>query len=198
MNRLKTLLRAECAFKPSDTLLDRFIGLGKLRKLTSADVLTEPGKVDTNVYVVKKGIVRFSDMDGERERTFGFALPGSVFYNKHSFVKGIASYYKVDVWGATEVLVISQASYRRLLTTDIEAAVWMLHYAEEELFYQEYKNRMVNNGTARERFASLLKVRPELMADVPQRILASYLGITHEYFSRLKRILTKELPLIAE
>ena len=36
------------------------------------------------------------------------------------------------------------------------------------------------------------------MADVPQRILASYLGITPEYFSRLKRILTKELPLIAE
>ena len=63
----------------------------------------------------------------------------------------------------------------------------MLSYVQEELFFQEYKNARIYNGSAAERFKSLLCLRPELLRDVPQRILASYLGITPEYFSRLKR-----------
>ncbi len=198
MNKLKNLLRAECAYTPSSALLDKFVSLGKIRKYASGATLTEPGRIDTNVYVLKKGIVRFSDINGDRERTFGFAMPGTIFYNKHSFVKDIPSYYKVDVWGATEVLTIPRISYRRFLMSDIEAAIWMLHYGEEELFYQEYKNRMVYNGNARERFASLMRERPELIRDVPQYILASYLGITPEYFSRLKHNMAKSAPLLAE
>ena len=157
MEKLKALLRKECAHIPSDELLDRFLSLGVSRCYDSGAVLTETGVTDTNVYVVKRGIVRFSDFDGDRERTFAFALPGTVFYNKYSFVKNLNSYYQVDIWG------------------------------KGELFFQEYKNARIYNGSAAERFKSLLCLRPELLRDVPQRILASYLGITPEYFSRLKR-----------
>lgn len=187
MEKLKALLRKECAHIPSDELLDRFLSLGVSRCYDSGSVLTETGVTDTNVYVVKRGIVRFSDFDGDRERTFAFALPGTVFYNKYSFVKNLNSYYQVDIWGQGELIVISRTDWQRLVSECHEAALWMLSYVQEELFFQEYKNARIYNGSAAERFKSLLCLRPELLRDVPQRILASYLGITPEYFSRLKR-----------
>lgn len=63
----------------------------------------------------------------------------------------------------------------------------MLHYAYGELFFQEYKNASVINGSARERYKKMLGDRPYIIEKVPQRIIASYLGITPEYFSKLKR-----------
>lgn len=187
MDKLKALMRKECAFVPSDALLDRFLSLGECRHYDSGTVLTEAGVVDTNVYVIRKGIVRFSDFDGDRERTFAFALPGTIFYNKYSFVKNLESYYHVDLWGDSELIVISRANWQKLVSECHEAALWMLSYVQEELFFQEYKNAHIYNGNAAERFKSLLCLRPELLREVPQKILASYLGITPEYFSRLKK-----------
>lgn len=187
MDKLKALLRKECAYVPSDDLLDRFLSLGELHRYDSGSILTETGVTDTNMYVVKKGIVRFSDFDGDRERTFAFALPGTVFYNKYSFVKNLESYYQVDLWGDCEIIAISRSEWRKLVAECHDAALWMLSYAQEELFFQEYKNARIYNGSAAERFKSLLCLRPELLKYVPQKILASYLGITPEYFSRLKR-----------
>lgn len=187
MEKLKEQLRNECDFKPSDALLDRLIGLGRPRKTESGTVITETGEVDTNVYIVRKGIVRFSDFDGDRERTFAFALPGTIYYNKHSLVHDLPSYYQIDTWGESELLVVSREDWLNLVTECHEAALWMLRISMEELFYQEYKNSRVNNGAAAERFNSLVRQRPELIGNVPQKILASYLGISPEYFSRLKK-----------
>lgn len=139
MEKLKALLRKECAHIPSDELLDRFLSLGVSRCYDSGSVLTETGVTDTNVYVVKRGIVRFSDFDGDRERTFAFALPGTVFYNKYSFVKNLNSYYQVDIWGKGELIVISRADWQRLVSECHEAALWMLSYVQEELFFRNTK-----------------------------------------------------------
>lgn len=194
MEQLKDLLRRECSHIPSDELLDRFLSLGKLLRFRSGDILISAGQTDTNMYVLKKGIVRFSDYDGDRERTFAFAMPGTIFYNKHSLVKNKPSYYQVDLWGESELLVITREDWRSLVADCHEAALWMLMYAQEELFFQEYKNACIHNGNASERFTSLLHMRPELLHDVPQKILASYLGISPEYFSKLKKRYREPLP----
>lgn len=38
----------------------------------------------------------------------------------------------------------------------------------------------------RERFDAMIRNRPEIMENVPLRIIASYLGITPQYLSKLK------------
>jgi len=49
------------------------------------------------------------------------------------------------------------------------------------------------NSTPKERYLHLLKTRPELIQRVPQHQIASYLGVTPESLSRIrKRISEKE------
>lgn len=42
-------------------------------------------------------------------------------------------------------------------------------------------------GTAQQRYETFLLSRPEIMARVPLRMIASYLRITPEYLSKLRR-----------
>lgn len=187
MEDLKKLLRKESIFSPSDELLDRLLSLGHIIKASSGTILTEAGQIDTNIYIVKKGVARLSDYNGNRDRTFAFGMPGTLFYNKHSFVKDLPSYYRIDLWGDCEIVCISRDDILRLINESHEAAIWMLMMSMEELFFQEYKNSGVYNGNATERFLALIRQRPELISYVPQKILASYLNISPEYFSRLKK-----------
>lgn len=187
MYELKRLLRNECAFSPSDEVLDAFISLGELVAFEAGDVLIQAGCCDPNVYVVKDGIIRFVDMNGEKERTFAFGTPGTVFMSKHSFVHRSPSYYQVEACCASALLRIGYDKYWALVERNGQFALWMLHLAYEELMFQEYKNSTINNGSARERFCSLLAKRPEILGRVPQKVIASYLDITPEYLSRLRK-----------
>lgn len=184
---LKKLLHDELGYLPSGEGIDAMFERGQLEKFQAGECVIEMNKYCPDVFIVRDGIVRFTDMDSVRERTFAFALPGTIFMSKHSFVMGQPSYYSVEACCETELLRIRNNDYWDLVEQYHELTLYMLHYAYGELYFQEYKNATVINGTARERYKKMLSDRPYIIEKVPQRIIASYLGITPEYFSKLKR-----------
>ena len=78
MEKLKELLANECSFRPSGKLLDELLAPAESIELKKNEVLIMSGRLDPNVYIVKSGVMRYSYMNGIREVTFAFALPGSV------------------------------------------------------------------------------------------------------------------------
>lgn len=182
---LKTLLRQELGYLPES--IDMLLSRGRLRCYSRGSVVIECGKRTDDVFIIRSGIMRFVDMNGDRERTFAFALPGTVFFSKHSFVMQQPSYYQVEACCDVELLVISRDDFWHAAEQSHELALWLLRYAHGELFYQEYKNAAVHNGTAAERYRKMIADRPSIIEKVSQRIIASYLGVTPEYLSKLKR-----------
>ncbi len=185
--RLKELLKNELGYLPENDAIDLLIDCAKSEFYERGDVIIKVGDNVPDVFIVNWGIVRFVDMNGDRERTFGFALEGTVFMSKHSFVMDLPSYYQVEACCESEVLVIKRDDFRRAINQSKELALWMLDYAYGELFYQEHKNKAIHNGTAAERYRSISADRPEILEHVPQKVIASYLGVTPEYLSKLKR-----------
>ncbi len=186
-NALIDLLSKECDFRLDDATMLQFLQGGTIRRLRSGEILINTGEFNSDVFIVVSGIIRFSDMNGESERTYAFGLPGTLFMSKHSFVYGLPSYYQIDACCESTLLCIPAKHYWRMVDESHEFAKWSLHIAQEELFYQERKN-MVINGNAKERFDAMIKNRPEIMRHVQQKIIASYLGITPQYLCRLKRM----------
>lgn len=180
------LLKQECGCKIADEVLAEFVQGGREVPLQPGQPLVNAGEFNNSIYVVEEGIIRFSDMNGDTERTFAFGQAGTMFMSKHSFVKGKPSYYQIDACCETVVLEIPAAHYWDMVARHHEFAVWALHMAHEELFYQEVKN-VVINGNAKERFYSLLKNRPEILGRVQQKVIASYLGVTPQYLCLLKK-----------
>lgn len=187
MEQLKKLIKQECNSNISDEILDMLLARTEAVEARAGECLVDAGMYSPCVWIVKRGIIRLVDMDGGRERTAAFALPGTIFTLKHCYVKDLPSYY--EMWGCTdcEMLRVSRDDFEELLLASHPFAVWMYHYLMEELFFQEKKNSSVANGPAIERFAALYRHRPEIIREVPQKHIASYLGISPEYLCRLKR-----------
>lgn len=185
-DELKQLLEQELGYLPGCSI-DLLLSKGVIKHYHKGGVIIECGKLCDDVFIIKEGIMRFVDMNGDRERTFAFALPGTLFFSKHSFVMSLPSYYQVEACCECELLVISRRDFWQAAEESHELALWLLHYAHGELFYQEYKNSAVHNGTAAERYRKMIADRPAIIKTVSQKIIASYLGVTPEYLSKLKR-----------
>lgn len=184
---IKLLIKNELGYLPKGKGIDELLEMAREESYTRGQAIIQEGRKCPDIYIVIRGIVRFADMDGERERTFAFALPGSIVMSKHSFVMDLPSYYRLEACCDTDVLVIDRDDFWKLVERDHEMALWMLKYAYGECFYQEYKNASVHNGTAADRYRRMLADRPEITDRVPQKMVASYLGVTPEYLSKLKR-----------
>ena len=185
MKKLKELLAQECTFRPSDELLDKLLAPAETIELKKGEILIMGGIVDPNIYIVKDGILRYAYMDGLKEMTFVFALAASVIIAMHSYYAHLPAFYQVESCCKSTVLKIPKSHYDNLIVSSHEFAQWALSYSQGQIFYLEKKNSVVN-GNAKERFISLIQKRPEIMEKVPLKYIASYLGITQPYLSRLR------------
>lgn len=110
----------------------------------------------------------------------------------HSFILGQPSYYRIEACCPVTVLRIPPRDFWDLCRKNNDVAVWQLNLAYGQLAFFEHINSTVQRGSARERYMSMVTNRPEVVANVSLKTLASYLGVTQEYLSRLRKKLKKE------
>lgn len=185
MEELKRLLADECHYQLSDDVMDRFLSCGELVSLKPGEVLIHTGQYDPNIYIVKSGVIRHAFMNGCNEITATFALAPTMFMEFHCYYAKQPSFYQVEACCHTTVLKIYKADYDGLIADSHEFARWALSMADYQFYSYERKNSLIN-GDARGRFEALIKNRPEIMDVVSLKVIASYLGITQQYLSKLK------------
>ncbi|MDR2890983.1 MAG: Crp/Fnr family transcriptional regulator [Alistipes sp.] len=183
---MKNLLDAECSYRMRDDTMDSFIGLMSEVKLKRNKVLIPYGECDNNVYVVKEGIIRFAYFDGFDERTFSFALPGTLLVPYYSFCRSEPSFCKLEACCESVVMKIAKSQFVDLASRSHDFAQWMMYMSLEQLMFHEKKLEIMN-GNAQERFEALIENRPEIIENVSSRVIASYIGITQQYLSTLKQ-----------
>lgn len=186
MENLKDLLYKECTYRLREDVMDRFLDMMNEVKLKRYEPLIAYGTLDTHIYILKEGIMRMHYLEGKNERTHAFALPGTLFASWHSYYMRQAAFLQLEACTDSVVLKISKSNFDALIDDSHEFAKWVISMAQSQLYSYEMR-LVVINGTARERFAGLIKNRPKIMENVSQGIIASYLGITESYLSRLKK-----------
>lgn len=191
METLKKLLQDEVIYQLTDELMNEFLKSMTEIHLKSREILISYGQVDDNIYVIKDGIIRYCYFDGDKEKTFGFGTPGSVSIQYHCYYMRQPSFFQLEACGESTVMKISKKEFDSLVARSLDFARWMLTMSSGQLYTNEVKLSLIN-GMAKERFLSLMQNRPEIIARVPLRIIASYLGVTPSSLSRLKRELKKK------
>ena len=100
MERLKELVKGELGFLPEGDGMDRLFERGEWLHLPAKHVIIEAGRRCSDVFLVRDGIIRFADLDGDKERTFAFALPGTMIHSQplqYNIIKNLLhrfSYYR--------------------------------------------------------------------------------------------------------
>lgn len=186
MKEFKEVLSQEAPFKLSDEMMEVFCSSMEELKLKRYDVLVKAGEIDDNIYVVKSGIVRRAYNVADKTVTKSFATAGSVIVSWHSYLYNKPSFTMFEACCDAVVMRVSKELFDKMIATSHEFAQWMLSIVEATLFLDEYKVSVIH-GDIKERYLSLIKKRPNIMRDVPLGYIASYLGITQQHLSRIRK-----------
>lgn len=186
MNEFKRLLLMEAKYQLSSEMMDRFVATIETLELKRGDILVRSGEVNPHIYIVKEGICAYTYMNGLDFRCSAFALPGSLILSSLSYYFDEPAFFQIEACCESTVMKVNRERFDALIAGSHEFARWIASMAHQTLYYQEYK-QMVINGDAIERFKSLVEHRPEIIRNVSNKLIASYLGITQQYLSMLKR-----------
>lgn len=188
METLKRQLNDECSYRLEDGTMEKFLeSLTEMPELKQGEALIPYGKFDDNIYVLKSGIIRSVYFDGEQERTFALALAGTVMISYYSFYMRKPTFFQLEACcDGTVAMKIPKEKFLALIQQSNDFAQWILWMSVGQLWFYERKLSVVN-GNAREKFESLMSNRPEIVEKVQMKIIASYIGITPQYLSKLKR-----------
>ena len=160
----------------------------KPKKLRKKQYFLQQGEVCKNVAFIVKGALRqYSIDDKGMEHIVHLYIENYWAGDRESSIMLTASNYNIDAWEDTEMLTISRAEMFDLMDK-IPALVQMMRLIDERnaIANQRRLNSTISN-TAEKRYEEFADNHPQFIQRFPQHLIASYLGITKETLSRIRK-----------
>jgi len=161
------------------------------KKFRKRQYLLQQGDVSKYTAFVEKGLLRSYIIDDKgTEVIMQFAPEGWWVGDIYSSLTGEASEYNIDAIEETETLLLTNQAYEQLLQ---KAPVFERYF---RLLIQNsfiaIQRRLKANIvlSAGEKYKNFINLYPNIAQRVPQHSIASFLGITPESLSRIRRQLT--------
>jgi CRP-like cAMP-binding protein len=160
----------------------------KPKKLKKKQFIVVEGHVCTYLTFVSKGLLKsYHSDDKGNEHINQFSPEGWWTSDMSSFFSGGISFYSIDALEDSEVLIITREDFENLT---IEVPVMDRYFRllfQNSLITKERRLISSHTHTAEEKYRHLVENNPDLMKRIPQNLLASYLGLSPETLSRLKK-----------
>jgi CRP-like cAMP-binding protein len=153
----------------------------------SRTVILKKGQVEQYLSFIEKGIVRFYIPQEDRELTFSFSFANNFVSAYDSFLSAMPSLYQVET--------LTESTLWRINITDLQevyeqtdAGNIIGRKAAEGLFLKKSQREMsLLYDNAETRYLKLLTEQPHLIQQIPLKYLASYIGITPQALSRIRK-----------
>lgn len=165
--------------------IKRFFSPKKLRK---KQYLLQEGDVCKNMAFVESGLLRSYNVDDKGlEHMIQFAWEGWWITDTYSFLSGDAAAYNIDAIEDSELLLLTLPLFEEMLVQVPKMERYFRMLFQKNIISKE--RRLINSITysAEDKYLNLVESRPELIQRIPQNLIASYLGITPETLSRIRK-----------
>ena len=190
MEQIKAYLDQIAAISGSDW--DFFNSKLSRRIIKKKAVFLKLDEIENHISFIESGVVRLyiPKENPEKEITFGFSFKNQFISAYDSFLTRKPSAYQLQTLTETTILSISYNDLQEVYkTTQIGNLIGRLT-AEGLFLIKSKREQNLLNLTAEERYKRLFKERPELLKIIPLKYISSYIGVTAQALSRIrKRIL---------
>jgi CRP/FNR family transcriptional regulator, anaerobic regulatory protein len=158
-----------------------------LVKYKKGTVILRPGDVCTWTAIVTEGIVRYYHTSNGKEHIGQFYFPGMVFSDYVSYVQGSPSRISIDAIKDCSVAIIKKEDSEKLREKLPGYLEMILRYLNQIYITNFDRNSSMILDSAETRYLKLIQNRPEILQQIPLYMVASYLGITPEVLSRIRK-----------
>jgi len=158
------------------------------RKIKRRELILTSGEICGYYTFVVSGCFRMFITDAEgKEHNILFAAEGDWISDIDSFHATTPSQSNIQALEASEIIQIAQKDLYYLYLNILKLDRIFKVITEEK--YVELQNRVFQNisSTAQQRYLAFLKQYPNLANRLPNTQIASYLGITPEFLSMIRK-----------
>lgn len=163
------------------------------KKLRKKQFLLNEGEVCKNIGFVNFGCLREYTIDNKgTEHIIQFAIEDWWVSDLHSFLSGKPATENIDALEDSEVLLLEKSARDELLNScpKMEKFFRILIEANHVATHQRITDSL--STTAEERYLKFINTYPKLFELIPQNQIASYLGITPQSLSRIRKELVQK------
>lgn len=158
------------------------------KRLEKKQYLLREGEICNYLTFVSRGILKsfMSDEKGQ-DRISLFAFEGWWISDFNSFINREKALLNIDAIEDSEVFMISFDNYERLtLQIPIMDRYFRILY-QNSLVTKDRRLMISNKSTAEEKYVSLVQTNPDIAKRIPHTLIASYLGLSPETVSRIRK-----------
>ncbi|WP_379968768.1 Crp/Fnr family transcriptional regulator [Epilithonimonas sp. UC225_85] len=158
------------------------------KKLGKKQYLLQEGDICRYLAFVSKGILKSYILDEKGiERINLFAFEGWWISDLNSFLNEEKAVLNIDAIEDSELLLISRDNYEELtLQIPVMDRYFRLLY-QSSLITKDQRLIISNTFTAEEKYLQLVKKHPEITQKLSHALIASYLGLSPETISRIRK-----------
>jgi len=159
-----------------------------LQRVPKKEVLLETGKVATEIHFVSEGVLRayFTDREGDQNIVM-FAMNDWWITDMYSFSTGNPAQLTIDALEDSVVYSLSKTNLE-FLFQKVPAFERFFRILMQNAYVRE-QSRIIQNLSmpAEERYRQFLTKYPQFAVRITQKQIASYLGITPEFLSSIRK-----------
>ena len=172
---------------------ERVLFLTEPQAFKAKTVLLKAEEVCTQSYFVTKGILRSYTIDENGvEHVVSFACPEWWIADMYSYLSQSKGQLFIEVNEDAEVIILTKEHQEQLYTEVPKMERFFRILIENSLIANQ--KRLINNltFTAEARYDIFTKKFHSILPYLPQKQIASYIGVTPEFFSKMKSRLLKK------
>jgi CRP-like cAMP-binding protein len=160
----------------------------KRSQVEKKEIIQQANHQCKNLFFVARGCLRMFFVDSKGvERTTQFAIENWWLTDFLAFDKQQPTEFSIQAVEATEVLSISKNSYELLLKEHPQIERYFRNIYQRGYGASLLRMRYQQDFSREELYRHFTSLFPEFVQRVPQYLLASYLDITPEYLSELRK-----------
>jgi CRP-like cAMP-binding protein len=164
----------------------------KPKKLRKKQFLLQEGDICYRLAFVEKGSLYSYSTDGKGiQHVIQFAFDGWWIADLYSYLTGEKSLYSIEALENCELLILDQEDEKELIRQFPRYEVYTKILYQNAYVALQRRLEATLGLSAEEKYSQLMDNYPSLSERVPQHLLASYLGITPETLSRIRKQISR-------
>jgi len=181
--------KAGIASKDCNTIIEKAI----VKEYPKGRILLHKGETCQHAFFVEQGLLRMFSIDKEgKEHIVQFAAENWIITDRASvFFKEPSEFY-IDVIEDCKVVLMNDDYLLQIAQHNKDFAKQNDYLLQNHIRHLQKRINLLISASAEERYLDFINLYPDLLLRAPQWMIASYLGITPESLSRVRKKLAEK------
>ncbi|GAB1444697.1 MAG: Crp/Fnr family transcriptional regulator [Cyclobacteriaceae bacterium] len=151
------------------------------------EYLIRAGSIERYLYFVEEGTIRAFIEDEGEEQAIRFAYPNSIITALDSFFSGKPTRFNLQAIKQCKLRAVEKEAFNNLMGSNEENSKLFLQMLQALVVQQMDREIDILTSLPTERYKRVLERSPHLFQEIPNKHIASYLRMTPETLSRIKK-----------